>query len=120
MQPAGDGIISIGKLTENCCFKSVAFLLKEIYNVITHTEIEMFSPEFFIDTIQSAKRSVFHRVIKNQDLQRVADRYLDAQTDFAKMIVLNAIDLAKYSLDQCGPKKEQASRAPYKVEKEAN
>ena len=119
MDPVGDGIISIGKLTENFYSKSVAFLLKEIYSSTTHTEIEMFSPEFFIDTIQSAKRSVFHRVIQNQDLQRVADRYLDAQTDFAKMIVLNAIDLAKYSLDQCGPKKEQASQAPYKVEKEA-
>ena len=80
----------------------------------------MFSPEFFIDTIQSAKRSVFNRIIKDENLQKVANRYLDAQTEFAKMIVLNAIDLAKYSLDQCGPKKEQASQAPYKVEKEAN
>jgi len=80
----------------------------------------MFSPEFFIDTIQSTKRSVFNRIVKDPDLQKVADRYFDAQTDFAKMLVLNAIDLAKYSLDQCGPKKEQASRAPYKVEKEAN
>jgi len=80
----------------------------------------MFTPEFFIDIIQNTKRSVSRRIIQDEQLQRIADRYLDAQTDFAKMIVLNAIDLAKYSLDQCGPKKEQASRAPYKVEKEAN
>jgi hypothetical protein len=81
----------------------------------------MFSPEFFIDTIQSTKRSVFNRIIQDEELRQVADRYLDAQTDFAKMIVRNTIDLAKYSVDKCfSPLKEQASRAPYKVEKEAN
>jgi hypothetical protein len=80
----------------------------------------MFSPEFFIDAIQHTKQSVFNRIIQDEDLQRVADRYIQAQTDFAKMMVRNAIDLAKYSLDQFGPKKEQASQAPYKVEKEAN
>ena len=80
----------------------------------------MFTPEFFIDTIQSTKRSVFNRIIQDEQLQRVANRYLDAQTDFAKMMVRNAIDLAKYSLDQYGPRKEQASQAPYKVEKEAD
>jgi hypothetical protein len=80
----------------------------------------MFTPEFFIDTIQSAKRSVFRRIIQDEKLQKVADRYLDAQTDFAKMMVHNAIDLAKYSVDKCSPQKEQASKAPYKVEKEAN
>jgi hypothetical protein len=76
----------------------------------------MFSPEFFIDTIQSAKRSVFNRVIQDENLQRVANRYLEAQTEFAKMLVLNAIDLAKYSLDQCGPKDKETVAAPYKVE----
>ena len=80
----------------------------------------MFSPEFFIDTIQSTKRSVFNRIIQDENLQKVASRYLDAQTDFAKMLVRNTIDLAKYSVDKLSPQKEQASHAPYKVEKEAN
>jgi hypothetical protein len=94
---------------------------EEIYNVTTHTEIKkMFSPEFFIDTIQTAKRSVFNRIVTDPELQRVADRYINTQTEFAKMLVLNTIDLAKYSWDNFCPKKEQASRAPYKVEKEAN
>jgi hypothetical protein len=81
----------------------------------------MFTPEFFIDTIQSTKQSVFHRIIKDEQLRAVADRYIQAQTDFAKMLVRNSIDLAKYSAEamRC-PQKEQASRAPYKVEKEAN
>jgi hypothetical protein len=94
---------------------------QEIYNVITHTEIKkMFSPEFFIDIVQSTKKIVFNRIVSDPDLQRVAERYINTQTDFAKMLVLNAIDLAKYSWDNFCPKKEQASRAPYKVEKEAN
>jgi hypothetical protein len=79
----------------------------------------MFTPEFFIDTIQSTKQSVFRRIIQDEQLREVADRYIQAQADFAKMMVRNAIDLAKYSVDKCSPQKEQASRAPYKVEKEA-
>ena len=79
----------------------------------------MFSPEFFIETIQSTKKIVFKRIVQDEDLQRVADRYIDTQTDFAKMLVRNAIDLAKYSVDKLYPQKEQASQAPYKVEKEA-
>ena len=79
----------------------------------------MFTPEFFIDTIQSTKQSVFRRIIQDEQLREVADRYIQAQTDFAKMIVRNAIDLAKYSVDKLSPQMEQASQAPYKVEKEA-
>ena len=80
----------------------------------------MFTPEFFIDTIQSTKQTVFNRIIQDEELRRVADRYLQAQTDFAKMMVRNTIDMAKYSVDSVfRPPKEQASPAPYKVEKEA-
>jgi len=100
---------------------TLVILFLEIYNTTTHTEIKkMFSPEFFIDTIQTAKMSVFNRIVTDPELQRVAERYINTQTDFAKMLVRNTIDLAKYSLDNIGPQKEQASRAPYKVEKEAN
>jgi hypothetical protein len=81
----------------------------------------MFTPEFFIDTIQSTKQSVFYRIIQDEQLRAVADRYIQAQTDFAKMLVRNSIDLAKYSAETIQyPQKEQASQAPYKVEKEAN
>jgi hypothetical protein len=84
----------------------------------------MFTPEFFIDTIQSTKRGVFKQIIKDPDLQRIADRYLDAQTEFANMMIKNSIDVAKYSFDRATEcvfsKKEQASQAPYKVDKEAN
>jgi hypothetical protein len=81
----------------------------------------MFTPQFFIDTIQNTKRSVFKQIVKDPDLQRVADRYLDAQTEFANMLVTNTIAVASYSFDKATScvfaKKEQASQAP---KKEAN
>jgi len=84
----------------------------------------MFTPQFFIDAIQSTKKGVFKQIIKDPELQRVADRYIDAQTDFANMLIANTIAMARYSfekaIDNAFSKKEQASRAPYKVEKEAN
>jgi hypothetical protein len=84
----------------------------------------MFTPQFFIDTFQSTKKGIFKQIVQDQELQRVADRYIDAQTDFAKMLVTNTIDIAKFSFDKVTEcvfaKKEQASKAPYKVEKEAN
>jgi len=83
----------------------------------------MFTPQFFIDSIQSTKRGVFKQIIRDPELQRLADRYIDAQTDFANMLVTNTIAMARYSFEkstECAfSKKEQASQAPYKVEKEA-
>ena len=83
----------------------------------------MFTPQFFIDSIQSTKRGVFKQIIKDPELQQVADRYIDAQTNFANMLVTNTIAVARYSFEKAADcafsKKEQASKAPYKVEKEA-
>ena len=79
----------------------------------------MFSPDSFIETVQSFKKTVFNKLVQDEELQKVAARYVDTQTEFAKMLVHNAIDLTKYSMDKFYPSKEQASKAPYKVEKEA-
>ena len=79
----------------------------------------MFSPEFFIDTIQDVKRSVFNRIVKDPELRKISDRYINIQTQFAKMLVANTIDLTKYSLDKCWPKNEETVAAPYKAEKSA-
>jgi hypothetical protein len=74
----------------------------------------MFSPEFFIDTIQNAKKSVFNRIIADPELRAVSDRFINTQSDFAKMLVANTIDLAKYSLDKFCPKNKETAEAPYK------
>jgi hypothetical protein len=76
----------------------------------------MFSPEFFIDTIQSTKKSIFDRIVSDPELRKVSDRYISTQTEFAKMMVANAIDLARYFLNgNCSANKENAE-APYKVD----
>ena len=84
----------------------------------------MFGPHFYIDTFQSTKKIVTDAVFKDATLNKAAHNYIDAQTAFAKMITTNVIDLAKYSVDSVSkvlfPQTEQASKAPYKVEKEAN
>ena len=83
----------------------------------------MFTPDFIIDSIQSSKKTVTNCIFTDKVLNKAAHNYIDAQTAFAKMLTRNAIDVAKYSVDSVSkvlfPQKEQASQAPYKVEKEA-
>lgn len=76
----------------------------------------MFTPEFFIDTLQSVKKTVFHRIVSDPDLRQVGDRFINTQTEFAKMLVENSIAMVKYSLDRICPRKEEKAAAPYKVE----
>ena len=95
-----------------------------IYNTTyTDTGGFMFTPHFFIDTLQSTKKVVANQIFKDSRLNKAATDYIDAQTAFAKMMVNNTVDMAKYSVESISkvwfPKMEQASQAPYKVEKEA-
>jgi hypothetical protein len=59
----------------------------------------MFTPEFFIDALQDAKRTVTNRVITDKTLNKVANTFIDAQTVFAKMLVNNTVTLCKYTAD---------------------
>jgi dihydroneopterin aldolase len=83
----------------------------------------MFTPDFFIDSFQDIKKVITNAVFKDATLNKAAHNYIDAQTAFAKMMTRNTIDLAKYSVDSVSkvlfPQMEQASQAPYKVDKEA-
>jgi hypothetical protein len=97
-----------------------------IYNN-TYTNTQggvMFSPHFYIESFQNTKKIVTDQIFKDPALNKAAHAYIDAQTQFAKMAINNTIDMAKYSVDSVSkvlfPQKEQASKAPYKVEKEAN
>jgi hypothetical protein len=108
----------------NFCCNFVAIEIKEIYTILYTQGIQMFTPDFLIDTFQSTKKVITNAVFKDATLNKAAHNYIDAQTAFAKMMSHNAIDLAKYSVDSISqvlfPQKEQASQAPYKVEKEAD
>lgn len=83
----------------------------------------MFTPDFFIDAFQTTKKVVFNQVISDKTLQRAAGEYVDAQTQFAKMIVHNTISVAKYSwetVSKCWfPVESEKVAASYKVESPA-
>jgi len=79
----------------------------------------MFTPEFFIDVIQSTKKSIFNRIVMDPRLQRISNSYIDSQTEFAKNMVANILDLAKYSLENNYSGKKERAAAPYKVESPA-
>ena len=83
----------------------------------------MFTTDFIIDSIQMSKKTVTDYVFTDKVLNKAAHSYIDAQTAFAKMLSRNTMDMVKYSVDSLSkvvfPQKEQASQAPYKVEKEA-
>jgi hypothetical protein len=83
----------------------------------------MFSPSFYIESFQNTKKVVTDHIIKDSTLNKAAHAYIDAQTKFALMLADNTVELVKYSVESVSkvlfPQKEQASQAPYKVEKEA-
>jgi len=59
----------------------------------------MFTPEFYIDLVQSTKRQLTNQVYKDATLNQAANNFIDAQTAFAKMLAKNYIDLATYSVE---------------------
>lgn len=70
----------------------------------------MFTPNFFIETFQGTKKAITNEVFKDPTLNKAAHAYIDAQTAFAKVLVNNAIEMTRYSVDSLStvlfPKKE--------------
>ena len=64
----------------------------------------LFTPDFYIDSLQNTKKNITNKVITDQTLNKAANDYIDAQTAFAKMLSKNATDIAKYSVDSLGDK----------------
>ena len=59
----------------------------------------MFTPDFYIDNFQSTKKLITNQVFTDPKLNKAAHKFIDAQTQFAKMLVQNTIDMSKYSVD---------------------
>jgi hypothetical protein len=57
------------------------------------------TPEFFIDSLQGVKRDLTNRMITDPKMNRAAHNYINSQTEFAKMLVSNTVELGKYSMD---------------------
>lgn len=70
----------------------------------------MFSSEFFIDSIQNAKKVATNAVFKDATLNKAAHAYIDAQTAFAKVLANNTVEMTRYSVERVSsvlfPKKE--------------
>jgi hypothetical protein len=59
----------------------------------------MFTPDFYIDLIQSTKRTATNKIFKDEVLNKAANDFITGQTAFAKMLVNNTFALTQYSVD---------------------
>ena len=59
----------------------------------------MFTPDFYIDLLQSSKRMATNQIYKDERLNKVANNFIDAQTVFAKMMAKNTIEMLSYAAD---------------------
>ena len=80
---------------------------------------KMFAPyltlDAHIEAFQETKRGLTDKIITDPTLNKAAHEYIDAQTQFAKMLSHNFTDIAKYSMDSITnkwfPQKEEAVEA---------
>jgi len=70
-----------------------------------------YSPEFYIDSFQNTKKLVTDKVITDKTLNKAAHSYIDAQTAFAKVLVNNAMDIAKVITENVSDKVLQKTKA---------
>ena len=68
-----------------------------------------------IEAFQETKRGLTDKIITDPTLNKAAHDYIDAQTEFAKMLAHNFTDIAKYSMDSIAgkwfPKNEEVVEA---------
>jgi hypothetical protein len=80
---------------------------------------KMFAPyltlEAHIEAFQETKQGLTDKIITDPTLNKAAHDYIDAQTEFAKMLAHNFTDIAKYSMDSIAgkwfPKNEEVVEA---------
>lgn len=56
--------------------------------------------KMFINYVQSTKKSMTDRIIKDPELNEMAHKYIEAQTQFANMLLDNTESMMKYSFDK--------------------
>ena len=59
----------------------------------------MFTPDFYIDLLQTTKRTMTNQVNKDETLNKAANDFISAQTAFAKMLLNNTLTLTQYSVE---------------------
>ena len=56
--------------------------------------------KLFVNYVQSAKKTMTDKVIKDPELNEMAHKYIEAQTQFANMLLDNTECMMKYSFDK--------------------
>ena len=64
----------------------------------------MFTPDFYIELLQSSKRMATNQIFKDERMNKVANNFIDAQTVFAKMLAKNTIEMLSYAADSMSKK----------------
>ena len=68
----------------------------------------MFAPyltlDAHIEAFQETKRGLTDKIITDPTLNKAAHDYINAQTEFAKMLAHNFTDITKYSMDSISNK----------------
>lgn len=60
----------------------------------------MFTPDTFIDTVQNAKRFVVNTFVQDEKIKQGLHDYIDAQTEFVKVVANNAVDFTKLTVER--------------------
>ena len=65
--------------------------------------------KMFLNYIQSTKKTMTDKIIKDPELNEMAHKYIEAQSQFANMLLDNTQCMMKYSFDMMakGAKNEQ-------------
>ncbi len=65
--------------------------------------------KMLVNYFQSAKKGMTDKVIKDPELNAMAHKYIEAQTQFATMLLDNTENMMKYNFDKMskGAKNEQ-------------
>jgi hypothetical protein len=67
-----------------------------IYNSDNNYLSNFYSPEFYIDSFHNSQKLITDKVILDKTLNKAVNTYIDAQTAFAKVLVSNTMDMAKF------------------------
>ena len=60
----------------------------------------MFTPDYFIDSVQNAKRFVVNTFVQDESFKKGLHAYIDAQTNFVKVVANNAVDFTKLTVER--------------------
>ena len=60
---------------------------------------DIYAPTFFIDTLVGTKKHMTNKIITHPEMNKVAINFINAQSDFAKMMINNYVLVSKVFVD---------------------